>query len=275
MLPHLCTSNTPRCTLRSFGELILLSRIKVKPFTFYIFCTLRCRDRLIDFIKKMRVNLAKISGFHNCVKLIVVSMLCKPFLFILPEKIVNRIKCKSKSCWVNFWIGSDGGLVTIFIFTIFVIICTHFDNTIKGIDLEPSRKRGFFITEIFRPTVYGIDLILAKSFVIFIHLGLGIFGRWKILLLTVLIKSLLKYNPGIIFNILFFNNWRKVFDGFLPNSLFKSITATLDRQIKTIKISIILSIFWVFTRDLFNLLNWFAGYKCFFFSSLLGLFLSS
>ena len=195
MLPHLCTSNTPRCALRGFGELILLPRIKVKPFTFYIFCTFRCRDGLINFFKKMCVNLAKISGFYNCVKLVIIGMLCKPFLFILPEKIVNRIKCKSKSCWVNSWIGSDGGLVTIFIFTIFVIICTHFNNTIKGIDLEPSRKRGFFGTKIFRPTVYGINLILAKPFIVFIHLGLGIFGRWKTLSFTIIIKGLLKLGP--------------------------------------------------------------------------------
>ena len=223
----------------------------------------------------MCVNLAKISGFYNCVKLVIVGMLCKPFLFILPEKIVNRIKCKSKSCWVNSWIGSDGGLVTIFIFTIFVIICTHFNNTIKGIDLEPSRKRGFFGTKIFRPTVYGINLILAKPFIVFIHLGLGIFGRWKTLSFTIIIKGLLKLGPRFIINILFFNNWSKIFDGFLPNFLFKFITTTLDRQIKTFKIGIILSIFWVFARDFFNLLHWFASCKCFFFSSLLGLLLSS
>ena len=223
----------------------------------------------------MCVNLAKISGFYNCVKLVIISMICKPFLFILPEKIVNRIKCKSKSCWVNFWIGSDGGLITIFIFTIFVIICTHFDNTIKGIDLEPSRKRGFFITEIFCPAVYGINLILAKPFIVFIHLRLRIFDRWKALPITIIVKGLLKLGPGFIINILFFNNWSKIFDGFLPNSLFKSITTTFDRQIKTFKISIILSIFWVFTRNLFDFLHWFAGCKCFFSSSLLVLFLSS
>ena len=268
-------SNTPGCALRGFGELILLSRIKVKPFTFYVFCTLRCRDGLISFIKKVCVNLAKISGFYNCVKLVIIGMLRKPFLFILPEEIVNRIKCKSKSCWANFWIGGDGGLVTIFIFTIYLIIPTHLDHAIKGINLEPSGKRNFFITEIFCPTVYGINLILTKPFIVFIHLRLRIFDRWKTLSFTIIIKGLLKLDPRFIINIFFFNNWGKIFDGFLPNFLFKSITTTFDSQIKTFKISIILSIFWVFTGNLFNLLHWLASYKCLFFSSLLGLFLNS
>ena len=215
----------------------------------------------------MCVNLAKISGFYNCVKLVIIGVLCKPFLFILPEKIVNRIKRKSKSCWANFWIGSDGGLVTVFIFTIYLIIPTHLDHTIKSINLEPSRKRSFFITEIFRPTVYRIDLILAKSFIVFIHLRLRIFDKRKALSFTIIIKSLLKLEPRFIINILFFNNWSKIFDGFLPNSLFKFITTTFDRQVKTFKISIILSIFWVFARDFFNFSYWFTSFKSFFFGN--------